>query len=62
MAKKASVTISLEYDADELRFMLDEQFPDEQFREVVEDRIYEDLRNYLMGYAVSEFAKIVIEE
>lgn len=62
MNRKATVTIVLEYSASELRVMRDEDFPDEEFGNVVEEQVYEDLRTYLLSEPIHNFATIEIED
>jgi hypothetical protein len=62
MGKRATVTVTLEYIEDELRFILGDDFPTENFDLVVEEQVYQDLRNCLMSEPIKNFATIQIED
>jgi hypothetical protein len=64
---KAKVTIVFEYDTEDLTFMMGESVTAENFREVIEDRFYEDfLHAYneggLDGLGTIEFTEMETEQ
>lgn len=60
--KKATVTITLEYDLESLRFILGEAFPESEFKERVEEQVSTDLLEYVRSHALDDWADLQIEE
>jgi hypothetical protein len=60
--KKATVTITLEYDLESLRFILGEDFPESEFTERVEEQVSTDLLDYIRSHALDDWADLKIEE
>ena len=59
---KAKIVIELNYDLADLRFMVGEDFPEEQFQERVEEQATHDLWEYLRTESVSTFGRLEITE
>ena len=62
MGKKATVTITLNYDSEMLGILHGRVISDSEFELEIEDMVYDDLRNYLMGEPIRNFATIEIED
>jgi hypothetical protein len=60
--KKATVTITLEYDLESLRFMLGEDFPESEFAERVEEQVYADVFEYIRSTPLEHWADFSVEE
>jgi hypothetical protein len=51
--------MELDYNLDDLRFMVGEDFPEEQFRERVLEYADTDIHTYLRDYALDEWCKVI---
>jgi len=60
--KKATVSITLEYDLESLRFISGESFPEEEFEERVKEYAEADLLNYLRSNDLEDWAEITIDK
>jgi len=60
--KKATVSITLEYDLESLRFISGEEFPEEEFGERVKEYAEADLLNYLRSNDLEDWAEITIDK
>ena len=58
MSKNIKIVMELNYNLDDFRFMIGEEFPEEQFRERVLEYATEDIYAYLRDYAVDEFCAV----
>jgi hypothetical protein len=61
MSKKAKIIIELNYDLEDLRFMADEDFPEEQFPVWVEDYALHDLADLMRGDHITTWAEVTYE-
>lgn len=59
MSKSIKIVMELNYNLDDLRFMVGEDFPEEQFRERVLDYATEDIHTYLRDFSVDEFCEVI---
>lgn len=59
---KAKITIQLDYDLEELRFMVGEDFTATEFRGYVIDQAQEDLWEYFRNNDLTDYAKLEITE
>jgi hypothetical protein len=51
--------MELNYNLDDFRFMVGEDFPEEQFRERVLEYATSDIHDYLRDMAVDEFCEVI---
>jgi len=58
MSKSIKITMELNYNLEDLRFMVGEDFPESEFRERAMDYATEDIHTYLRDFAVDEFCSI----
>ena len=58
MSKNIKITIELNYNLDDLRFMVGEDFPEEQFRERAIEYADADLLTYLREYDFEDWAVV----
>jgi hypothetical protein len=58
MSKSIKIVMELDYDLEELRFMVGEDFPEEQFRERVLDYATEDIHTYMRDFAIDEWCTV----
>jgi hypothetical protein len=59
---KAKITIQLDYDLEELRFMVGEDFSPTEFRGYVIDQAQNDLWEYIRNNDLTDYAKLEITE
>jgi hypothetical protein len=58
MSKKINIKFELNYDLNDLRFMVGEDFPEEQFRERVIEYAFHDLHDMLRSDSVDAWADV----
>lgn len=58
MSKKINIKFELNYDLEDLRFMVGEDFPEEQFRERVIEYAFHDLHEMLRSDSVDVWADV----
>ena len=59
MSKSIKIVMELNYNLDDFRFMVGEDFPEEQFRERVLEYATSDIHDYLRDMAVDEFCEVI---
>jgi len=59
MSKSIKIVMELDYNLDDLRFMVGEDFPEEQFRERVLDYAEADIHTYLRDFGVDEWCLVI---
>jgi hypothetical protein len=59
MSKKINIKFELNYDLEDLRFMVGEDFPEEQFRERVIEYAFHDLHEMLRSDSVDAWADVI---
>lgn len=59
MSKSIKIVMELNYNLDDVRFMVGEDFPESEFRERVLDYATEDIHTYLRDFAVDEFCEVI---
>ncbi len=59
MNKSIKIILELNYDLEESRFMVGEDFPEEQFRERVLETAESDIHDYLRDFTIDEFCKVI---
>jgi hypothetical protein len=59
---KAKITIVLDYDLEDLRFMVGEDFSATEFRGYVIDQAENDLLEYIRSNDLTDYAKLEITE
>lgn len=62
MSKSVKFIIELDYDLDSLRFMTGEDITEESFMEVAEDYAVYDLTDLMRSNAISDFARVVVND
>ena len=62
MSKAVKFIIELDYDIDSLRFMTGEDITEESFMEVAEDYAVYDLADLMRSNAISDFARVVVND
>ena len=58
MTKKINIKFEFNYNLEDLRFMVGEDFPEEQFRERVLDYAFEDIHSLLRGDPIDAWADV----
>jgi hypothetical protein len=61
MSKKATILIELNYDLEDMRFMVGEEFPEEQFEMRVEEYAYHDLQDLMRSGDITDWARVSYE-
>ena len=59
MTKKINIKFELNYDLEDLRFMVGEDFPEEQFRERVVEYAFHDIHEMLRTDSVDAWGTLV---
>lgn len=58
MSKKINIKFELNYDLDDLRFMVGEDFPEEQFRERVIEQAFHDIEEMQRSEPIDVWADL----
>ncbi len=58
MSKSISINIELNYNLEDLRFMVGEDFPEEQFKERVYEQSEVDIIDYIRNYHIEEWCEV----
>ena len=58
MSKKINIKFELNYDLDDLRFMVGEDFPEEQFRERVIEQAFHDIEEMQRSEPIDVWADV----
>jgi hypothetical protein len=59
MSNKIKIVMELDYDLEDFRFMVGEDFPEEQFRERVLEYAEIDIHTYLRDFALDEWCEVI---
>jgi hypothetical protein len=59
MSKSIKIVMELDYNLDDFRFMVGEDFPEEQFRERVLEYAEEDIHTYLRDFGIDEWCSVI---
>lgn len=59
MSKSIKIILELDYNLDDFRFMVGEDFPEVEFRERVLETAESDIHDYLRDFPIDEFCKVV---
>jgi hypothetical protein len=58
MSKTININFELNYNIDDLRFMVGEDFPEEQFRERVLEQAFHDMHDMLRSDGIDAWADV----
>lgn len=61
MRKRAKVVIEFIYDKENFEGIFEEEYSDEDFLELVEDRVYDDLIDLMRGQGLTSWADVTLE-